>query len=167
MAYFAQIQVVYFVRSILFRIIMVLRNYKISSSNCTKFFLVFFWKCHFNYSLTSNLRQYLNVCGPKHEQSELILGPEPLQGAPAIRICLVCNDSASGQHYGVPSCEACKAFFKRTVQGAIEYTCPANNECPITKVNYSFYKKKTKNWIHLNSTRNDWYFLIIFTLVSD
>ena len=86
----------------------------------------------------------MNVCGPKHEQSELILGPEPLQGAPAIRICLVCNDSASGQHYGVPSCEACKAFFKRTVQGAIEYTCPANNECPITKVNYSFYKKKQK-----------------------
>lgn len=49
------------------------------------------------------------------------------------RLCLVCGDVASGFHYGVASCEACKAFFKRTIQGNIEYTCPANNECEINK----------------------------------
>ncbi|XP_054474466.1 estrogen-related receptor gamma-like isoform X2 [Anoplopoma fimbria] len=54
-------------------------------------------------------------------------------GSVAKRVCLVCGDVASGYHYGVASCEACKAFFKRTIQGNIDYSCPASNECEITK----------------------------------
>ncbi|XP_034405036.1 steroid hormone receptor ERR2 isoform X3 [Cyclopterus lumpus] len=49
------------------------------------------------------------------------------------RLCLVCGDLASGYHYGVASCEACKAFFKRTIQGNVEYSCPLAKECEITK----------------------------------
>ncbi|KAM5126139.1 estrogen-related receptor gamma-like [Mantella aurantiaca] len=56
----------------------------------------------------------------------------PLPAGPK-RLCLVCGDVASGYHYGVASCEACKAFFKRTIQGNIEYSCPAAKQCEITK----------------------------------
>ncbi|XP_051954345.1 estrogen-related receptor gamma-like [Xyrauchen texanus] len=49
------------------------------------------------------------------------------------RLCLVCGDVASGFHYGVASCEACKAFFKRSIQGNIEYSCSVSRDCEITK----------------------------------
>merc|ERR1711892_1487172 len=49
------------------------------------------------------------------------------------RVCLVCGDVASGFHYGVSSCEACKAFFKRTIQGNIDYICPVTGTCEINK----------------------------------
>ncbi|XP_045897514.1 estrogen-related receptor gamma isoform X1 [Micropterus dolomieu] len=57
----------------------------------------------------------------------------PMGAAGPKRLCLVCGDFASGYHYGVASCEACKAFFKRTIQGNIEYSCPVMNQCEITK----------------------------------
>ncbi|KAM9062286.1 estrogen receptor beta isoform 3-T3 [Sarcophilus harrisii] len=47
--------------------------------------------------------------------------------------CAVCNDYASGYHYGVWSCEGCKAFFKRSIQGHNDYICPATNQCTIDK----------------------------------
>ena len=31
-----------------------------------------------------------------------------------VEICLICGDRASGIHFGVLTCEACKAFFRRT-----------------------------------------------------
>ncbi|XP_033619055.1 estrogen receptor [Fukomys damarensis] len=60
-------------------------------------------------------------------------GSIALESAKETRYCAVCNDYASGYHYGVWSCEGCKAFFKRSIQGHNDYICPATNQCTIDK----------------------------------
>uniref|UniRef100_A0A8C3USB4 Estrogen receptor n=1 Tax=Catharus ustulatus TaxID=91951 RepID=A0A8C3USB4_CATUS len=60
-------------------------------------------------------------------------GSLSMESTKETRYCAVCNDYASGYHYGVWSCEGCKAFFKRSIQGHNDYMCPATNQCTIDK----------------------------------
>ncbi|NXM44014.1 ESR1 protein, partial [Gymnorhina tibicen] len=60
-------------------------------------------------------------------------GSLAMESSKETRYCAVCNDYASGYHYGVWSCEGCKAFFKRSIQGHNDYMCPATNQCTIDK----------------------------------
>ncbi|KAI1701347.1 zinc finger, c4 type (two domains) domain-containing protein [Ditylenchus destructor] len=38
-------------------------------------------------------------------------------------VCQICGDKASGNHYGVLSCEGCKGFFRRSIQLKLQYKC--------------------------------------------
>jgi len=49
------------------------------------------------------------------------------------QICRVCNDNASGMHFGAMSCEACKSFFRRSIRAAARYVCRARKCCEIDK----------------------------------
>ena len=49
--------------------------------------------------------------------------------------CAVCEESASGYHYGAYTCEGCKSFFKRTVQKNLtsKYVCNCDGKCDVRK----------------------------------
>lgn len=45
--------------------------------------------------------------------------------------CKICSGSATGFHFGVITCEACKAFFRRALIHKQEYKCVKNDDCEI------------------------------------
>ena len=61
----------------------------------------------------------------------------PANGNGALKVkepCQVCGDEVSGYHYGVRTCEGCKAFFRRTIQKSKVYTCKDNKDCPVERL---------------------------------
>ncbi|XP_075315736.1 estrogen receptor isoform X1 [Odontesthes bonariensis] len=75
-------------------------------------------------------------CGTRDDTcsvGEMGVGAGEFEVAKDTRFCAVCSDYASGYHYGVWSCEGCKAFFKRSIQGHNDYMCPATNQCTIDR----------------------------------
>lgn len=72
-------------------------------------------------------------------------------------ICMICEDRATGLHYGIITCEGCKGFFKRTVQNRRVYTCVADGGCEITKAQrnrcqYCRFKKCIEQGMVLQGT---------------
>ncbi|XP_030628745.1 estrogen receptor [Chanos chanos] len=69
----------------------------------------------------------------ERQETYAAAAPGAFELAKETRFCAVCSDFASGYHYGVWSCEGCKAFFKRSIQGHNDYICPATNQCTIDR----------------------------------
>ncbi|XP_033733856.1 estrogen receptor gamma-like isoform X1 [Pecten maximus] len=94
---------------------------------------------HVPSSTTSDMRDHEGSLLPLLDASMSYAGSRKFKqhsnsaGPNTNKLCQVCNDNASGFHYGVWSCEGCKAFFKRSIQGPVDYVCPATNTCTIDK----------------------------------
>ncbi|XP_067933451.1 peroxisome proliferator-activated receptor alpha-like [Watersipora subatra] len=56
---------------------------------------------------------------------------KPKPRAPVLPPCRVCGEKASGLHYGVNSCEACKGFFRRSMSNKDKYFCSKEEGCEI------------------------------------
>ncbi|XP_062615631.1 nuclear receptor ROR-alpha B-like [Saccostrea cucullata] len=52
---------------------------------------------------------------------------EPLE----LPFCRICGKKASGIHFGIYSCEACKAFFRRCLQRKTPFKCDKGDNCLI------------------------------------
>uniref|UniRef100_A0A914VSD0 Nuclear receptor domain-containing protein n=1 Tax=Plectus sambesii TaxID=2011161 RepID=A0A914VSD0_9BILA len=48
------------------------------------------------------------------------------------RLCTVCSDRATGQHYGTYTCNGCDAFFRRTVKMNRQYHCSRGGACIVS-----------------------------------
>lgn len=71
---------------------------------------------------------------------------QPTSSTPFLPPCRVCGEKASGFHYGVNTCEACKGFFRRSLRRKTEYKCVKSdknctiapgkrNGCPLCRYN--------------------------------
>ncbi|XP_046554690.1 LOW QUALITY PROTEIN: nuclear receptor subfamily 1 group D member 2-like [Haliotis rubra] len=63
---------------------------------------------------------------------DITCSPAQSRATPILPPCRVCDENASGFHYGVNTCEACKGFFRRSMLRREKYKCLGNGNCDIT-----------------------------------
>jgi nuclear factor 4 len=59
--------------------------------------------------------------------------PRQRRKVPEGELCAVCSDRATGYHYGTPSCNGCKTFFRRTIVSGHTFVCQYNGNCDVNK----------------------------------
>ena len=74
-----------------------------------------------------------NIFFPNYPQGVEGLSPTSQNLALQQQMCKICGDVASGNHFGVLSCEACKSFFRRSVRANARYACRGSRNCAIEK----------------------------------
>ena len=63
-------------------------------------------------------------------------------------ICCVCEGRATGIHYEVVSCEACKSFFRRSVVLEARYSCRRRGDCVIKPAHEDIVQALSTEQVH-------------------
>lgn len=89
-----------------------------------------------------------------------LISSTPTSSSSSDMKCMICDDKATGLHYGIITCEGCKGFFKRTVQNKRVYVCVAEGQCAITKqqrnrCQYCRFQKCLRQGMVLAAVRED------------
>ena len=74
-----------------------------------------------------------NFCYSNYPQGVEGISPNVPNHSLQHSLCKVCGDTASGNHFGVLSCEACKSFFRRSIRANARYACRGSRNCAIEK----------------------------------
>lgn len=84
--------------------------------------------------MTEVLHPLDDVSPPRRKRSsdgKRAAGTTPYTSVP-LPPCKVCGGNATGYHFGVITCEACKAFFRRALIHKHNYKCIKDDNCEIT-----------------------------------
>ncbi|KAG8184783.1 hypothetical protein JTE90_011569 [Oedothorax gibbosus] len=123
--------------------------------------------CHYplspslsNLALASSVTSNSTVTSANAVTSANHVGDDDDEDQPQPMVCMICEDKATGLHYGIITCEGCKGFFKRTVQNKRVYTCVAEGNCEITKAQrnrcqYCRFQKCLRQGMVLAAVRED------------
>jgi len=74
----------------------------------------------------------LQFCRAPAVLNAAVLPPPPSRGG-GDTYCSICEDRATGRHYGAASCDGCKGFFRRSVRKNHVYTCRFQRNCVVDK----------------------------------
>ncbi|CAI4226358.1 unnamed protein product [Auanema sp. JU1783] len=70
----------------------------------------------------------------KYQLLDEAIIPTNFNAQKEVRECRVCSDRSDGAHFGIDSCRACAAFFRRSVVMSKTYVCrQGGNNCVINK----------------------------------
>jgi len=101
-----------------------------------------------------------HVIESQNGHMNLVMHPNKIAEDEEPLLCNICEDRATGLHYGIITCEGCKGFFKRTVQNKRVYSCVADGNCEINKAQrnrcqFCRFKKCLQQGMVLAAVRED------------